>query len=61
MPAVSRALAVASLQVVDSEMPVMDGMRSVVLVMCVDVNVEVVGPGPCFETRDGFLDLKTFS
>ena len=58
MPAVSRALAVASLLVVDSEMPVMDGKRSVVLVMCVDV--EVAGPGPCIEPRGCFLDLKTF-
>ena len=36
----------------------MDGMISVVLVMCVDV--EVAGPGPCMEPRDGFLDLKIF-
>jgi hypothetical protein len=35
-------------------------MRSVELVMSVDV--EVAGPGPCIEPRDGFLpvDLKTF-
>jgi hypothetical protein len=31
-------------------------MRSVVLVMSVDV--EVAGPGPCIKPRDGFLDLK---
>jgi hypothetical protein len=34
-------------------------MRSVVLVMSVDV--EVAGPGPCIEPRDGILDLKAFS
>ena len=54
MPAVTWALAVASLAG-------MDGMRSVVLVMSVEV--EVAGPsssGPCIEPRDGFLDLKTF-
>jgi hypothetical protein len=33
-------------------------MRSVVLVMWVDVNVEVDGPEPCFETTDGSLGLK---
>jgi hypothetical protein len=28
-----------------------------VLVMI--VGVEVAGPGPCIESREGFLDLKT--
>ena len=37
-----------------------DGMRSVVPVMRVDVDVDVAGPGPCFEPRNDFLDLKTF-
>jgi hypothetical protein len=36
----------------------MDGMRSAVLVMSVDV--VVTGSGPCIEPRDGFLDLKSF-
>ena len=35
----------------------MDGKKSVVLVMSVDV--EVAGPGPCIEPRDGFLDSET--
>ena len=37
-------------------------MKSVVLVMSADVNVEVAGPGSCFELEDGFLpvDLKIF-
>ena len=36
------------------------GVRSVELVMGLDV--DVVGPlaGPCFEPRDGSLGLKTF-
>ena len=51
MPAVTCVLAVASLAG-------MDGMRSVVLVMSVDV--EVACPGTCNEPRDGFLDLNTF-
>ena len=25
------------------------------------VDVDVAGPGPCIEPRDGFLDLKSFS
>jgi hypothetical protein len=54
-PAVTCALAVASLPVAGT-----DGMRSVVLVMPVSVDVEVAGPGPCIEPGDGFLDLKTF-
>jgi hypothetical protein len=29
-----------------------------VLVMIVD-DVEVAGPGPCIESREGFLDSKT--
>jgi hypothetical protein len=51
MPAVTCALAVASLAG-------MGGMKSVVLVM--SVGIEVAGPGPCIEPRDGFLDLKNF-
>ena len=50
MPAVSCALAVASLVGID-------GRRSAVLVM--SVNVEAVGPGLCIEPRD-LLDLKTY-
>ena len=34
-------------------------MRPAVPVV-VDVEAAVSGPGPCRETRDGFLDLKTF-
>jgi hypothetical protein len=50
--AVTCALAVAS--------PAgMDGMRSVVLVMSVDV--EVAGPGLHIEPRDGFSGSKAFS
>jgi hypothetical protein len=51
-PALTCALAVASHA----------GTESVVLVISVDVNVEVAGPGTCSEPtgRDGILDLKTF-
>ena len=52
-PKVTCALAVAS----ESEGK-MDGMRSALLVMSVDV--DVAGPSPCVDPRDGILDLKTF-
>ena len=46
------------LAVVVSESPAgMDGKKSVVLVMSVDV--EVAGPGLCIEPIDGFLDSET--
>lgn len=50
-PAATWVLAVVSLAGTD-------GMKSVVLVMIVDV--EVAGPGPHIESGEGFLDLKTF-
>ena len=52
MPAVTCVLAVASL------VARMDGTRSAVFAMSVDV--EVAGPGTCIEPGDSFLDLKTF-
>ena len=36
-------------------------MRSVLLVLGADVNVEVSRPSPCFEPKDGFLEVKIFS
>ena len=30
------------------------------MVLVMGVEVEFVGTGPCFGSRDGFLDLKTF-
>ena len=35
----------------------MDGTRTMVPVL---IDVEVAGPGPYMEPRDGFLDLKSF-
>ena len=55
MPAVTCALAVIS-----PTWTGMDGMVSAALVKSVDVDVDVAGPGPCVEPRDGLLDLKTF-
>jgi hypothetical protein len=49
-PAVTCALAASESQAG------MDGMRSVVPEL---VDVEVAGPDPCCEPREGFLDLKT--
>ena len=54
-PAVTCALEVAS-----ESQAGMDGMRSVVRLVPVLIDVEVSGPGPCMEPRDGFLDLKSF-
>ena len=53
-PAVTCALAVPS-----ESKEGMDGMRPAVPVV-VDVEAAVSGPGPSRETRDEFLDLKTF-